>query len=283
MDRFHWSQDETGIHPKEIGGPPEDRWLVLYLLLHVRDGDFRVDELAERLVDLGFDGVTPGGLHKIMQQLEQKGLLKEESSVPDGDVSGSGAVSKRYGLTLAGEYYLRFWGDSLEQYGRELGHFLHMYRGGRIARTSPSRMNTHSGRDGQDGAGTVFILTSSGLRHMGLRPGSARPNATRRGFLGHLQEEIFWRDAAELVHEDDLPLLWFLVSLVMEEPGASESIEVRFRDAWGEWVLMDVCVLNVLEAPTSSDTGLLVVNVRQRKESTFWRAEMPNGNKQAPR
>ena len=69
----------------------------------------------------------------------------------------------------------------------------------------------------------------------------------------------------------------------MEEPGASESVEVRFRDAWGDWVLMDVCVLNVLEAPTGNDTGLLVVNVRQTRESTFRRVEMPNGNQQAPR
>jgi len=118
---------------------------------------------------------------------------------------------------------------------------------------------------------------------MGLRPGSARPNGTGRGFLGYLQEEIFWRDALELVHEDDVPLLWFLVSLVMEEPGASESVEVCFRDAWGDWVLMDVCVLNVLEAPTGNDTGLLVVNVRQTRESTSWSTEMPKGSRQAPR
>ena len=134
-----------------------------------------------------------------------------------------------------------------------------------------------------DGAGTVFVLTSSGLRHMGLRPGSASPNTTSRGFLGYLQDEIFWKDAFELVHEEDLPLLYFLVSLVMEEPGASESVEARFRDAWGAWVPMDVCVLNVLEAPTGNDTGLLVVNVRQTRESTFCSTEMPNGSRQAPR
>jgi hypothetical protein len=136
---------------------------------------------------------------------------------------------------------------------------------------------------GGDGAGTVFVLTSSGLRHIGLRPGSTRPNATGRGFLGYLQEEIFWKDALELVHEDDLPLLRFLVSLVMEEPGASESVEVRFRDARGDWVLMDVCVLNVLEAPTSNDTGLLVVNVRQTRENTSWSAQMESESRQAPR
>ena len=29
---------------------------------------------------------------------------------------------------------------------------------------------------------------------------------------------------------------------------------------------MDVCVLNVLEAPTGDDTGLLVVNVRDERK-----------------
>ena len=128
----------------------------------------------------------------------------------------------------------------------------------------------------------MFVLTSSGLRHMGLRPGPGRPNATGRGFLGYLQE-IFWKDALELVHEDDLPLLWFLLSLVKEEPGASESVEVRFRDAWEGWILMDVCVLNVLEAPTGHDTGLLVVNVRQTRESTSFSAGTRNGSLSTPR
>jgi hypothetical protein len=35
---------------------------------------------------------------------------------------------------------------------------------------------------------------------MGLLPGPAHLNATGRGFLGYLQEEVFWRDALELVH-----------------------------------------------------------------------------------
>ena len=283
MDGFHRLQDGTGIHLGEIAGLPDGRWLVLFLLLYARDGDLRLDELAERLGGLGFGAVAPDELHKTIQQLKEDGLVKDGPLVPDGDLSGSGTVGKRFGLTVAGESYLQVWGDSLEQYGKELGHFLHLYRGGRDAYTSPATRSTDSGRDGRDGAGTVFVLTSSGLRHIGPRPGAARPNATGRGFLGYLQEEIFWKDALELVHEDDLPLLWFLVSLVMEEPGASESVEVRFRDAWGNWVLMDVCVLNVLEAPTGNDTGLLVANVRQTRESTFWRAEIPNGNQQAPR
>ena len=266
MDGFHRLQDDTGIHPEEIASLPDGRWLVLFLLLCVRDGDFRIDELAGRLGDLGFGTVTPEEIHKTMQQLKEEGLLEEDPLVPDGVPPGSGAEG--YGLTLAGESYLHAWGDYLERYGKELGHFLHLYRGGRDGRTSPARTSTNSVRDGRDGSGTIFVLTSSGLRHMGLRPGPGRPNAAGRGFLGYLQEEFFWKDALDLVHEDDLPLLLFLLSLVMEEPGASESVEIRFRDALGGWVLMDVCVLNVLEAPTGHDTGLLVVNVRQLREYT---------------
>jgi hypothetical protein len=270
-------------HHGEIPGLPDGRWLVPFLLLYARNGEANVYELAERLGGLGFGSVTPDELHNTMQQLKEEGLVKDGPFVPGGDPSVSGAVRKRYGLTVAGESYLDFWSDSLEQYGKELGHFLHLYRGGRDTHTSPATASTDSGRDGRDGAGTVFVLTSSGLRHMGLRPGPARPNATSRGFLGYLQEEIFWKDALELVHEDDLPLLWFLVSLVMEEPGASESVEIRFRDAWGDLALMDVSVLNVLEAPTSNDTGLLVVNARQTRENTSWSAQMESESGQAPR
>jgi hypothetical protein len=230
MDGFHRSQDGTEIHPTEIACLPNARWLALFLLLYARDGDIRKDELAERLGDLDFGAATPEELHKTMQQLKEEGLLEEDPLVPDAVPSGSGAEG--YGLTLAGESYLHAWGDYLERYGKELGQFLRLYRGGQDAYTSLATARPSGGREGRDGTGTVFVLTSSGLRHMGLRPGPARPNATGREFLGYLQEEIFWKDALELVHEDDLPLLWFLLSLVMEEPGASESVEVRFRDAW---------------------------------------------------
>jgi DNA-binding HxlR family transcriptional regulator len=281
MDGFHRLQDGTRIHPEEMAGLPEGRWLALFLLLYARDGDLRMDELSERLGDLGFGAITPDELSKSVRLLQEEGLLEGEPGIIDGDPSGSG--TEGYRLTLAGESYLHSWGDYLERYAKELGHFLHLYRDGQDAHVSTATAGANNGREGRDGAGTVFVLTSSGLRHMGLRPGPGRPDAAGRGFLGYLQEEMFWKDALELVHEDDLPLLWFLVSLVTEEPGASESIEVRFRDAWGDWVLMDVCVLNVLEAPTGDDTGLLVVNVRQPRESTLWSAEMPNGSQQAPR
>jgi DNA-binding PadR family transcriptional regulator len=159
MDGIHRLQDETGIHPEEIAGLPDGRWLVLFLLLYVRDGDFRIDELAERLGGLGFGAVTSDELYETMQRLKDEGLVEDSPLVPDGDLSGSRAGKKRFGLTVAGESYLQYWGDSLEQYGKELGHFLHLYRASRDAHTSPATTSTDSGREGRDGAGTVFVLT----------------------------------------------------------------------------------------------------------------------------
>lgn len=183
--------------------------------------------------------------------------------------------SERYVLTLVGESHLDLWGVSLEEYGEEIGHFLRTYRG--VWDGHRERATLFTGGTRRSGSGATFVLTSSGLRHMGLRPG--HPDTGGRGFLGYPREEIFWKDAFELVHKDDLPMLWFLVSLIMEEPGASESVEVRFRDAGGGWDLMDVSVLNVLEAPTDGDSGLIVVNVRHARIGAIEDVKMQNGKR----
>src|SRR5215216_4528779 len=90
MNGFHRLQDETGKHPEEIAGLPDGRWLVLFLLLYVRDGDFRIDELAERLGGLGFGAVTSDELHETMQRLKDEGLVKEVPSYPMGTSPGQG-------------------------------------------------------------------------------------------------------------------------------------------------------------------------------------------------
>jgi hypothetical protein len=261
LHRDIWTYPEES--PGETPGSLDGRWLAPFLLLYVRDGYARIGELTEKLSGLGFGAVTPERAVQTMRRMQEEGLVREDPTVTDGAPSGPGQARERYGLTPVGESYLSFWGDSLEQYGEELGLFLRLYRDGH---EEPARVFSDRGRSGRKGAGTVFVLTSSGLRHMGLRPGPDLPN--ERGFLGHPPEETFWKDAFDLVHKDDLPVLWFLVSMIMEEPGASESVEVRFRDVRGDWVLMDVCVLNVLEAPTSSDPGLVVVNVRHANTGT---------------
>jgi|GEM_PF-6053583 hypothetical protein len=47
---------------------------------------------------------------------------------------------------------------------------------------------------------------------------------------------------------------------MIEDPGSSSSIEVRFRDASGTWRWVEAGVQNMLEGP--GDAGLLMVDLR---------------------
>lgn len=83
---------------------------------------------------------------------------------------------------------------------------------------------------------------------------------TDDGFLSCLSEQIFRKDALELVHEEDPPARRPLISEVIKNPGTSLSAELRFREASSGWRLMNTCAQNILEAPDNA--GLVVVNVR---------------------
>jgi hypothetical protein len=126
------------------------------------------------------------------------------------------------------------------------------------SRSDPTLSGPEEKADATPGA--VFVLAAGGLRHL---DGTG-------WFLGYAPGEIFWRDVLELVHEDDLSRARAMISAVIDTPGASLSTELRFRDASGNWQLMDTSVQNVLEGP--EDVGLLVVNVREappRSEGTW--------------
>lgn len=162
MDGFNGPQRETGTHPGESPGLLDGQWLAPFLLLYVRDGYARVGELAEKLDDLGLGSITPDRVQRTLRQMKEEGLV-EEGRPRSG--------RKRYGLTVVGESYLDFWGDSLEQYRETLGLFLRLYRDGKDGQKGPARVFTNRGSGGRGGAGAVFVLTSSGLRQMGPQPG----------------------------------------------------------------------------------------------------------------
>ena len=105
--------------------------------------------------------------------------------------------------------------------------------------------------------GVVFALAAGGLRCL---------NRNGDGFLGYSPEEIFWRDAFELVHEEDLPIIRALISEIVRRPGTSSNTSLRLRDASGGWRRMDASVHNVVEVP--GDSGLLVVNLRDASPGT---------------
>jgi hypothetical protein len=56
-------------------------------------------------------------------------------------------------------------------------------------------------------------------------------------------------------------------------------MEIRFRDAWGNWILMDVSALNVPKVPTDDGPGQVVVNVRHARKDIHGREEMKNGSR----
>jgi hypothetical protein len=132
---------------------------------------------------------------------------------------------------------------------------------------------------GRSRSGAVFILTSSGLRRMGLGSGLNQLDSDGGGFLGYPGGEILWKDAFDLVHEDGRHLLWFLISLVIEEPGSSESMEIRFCNAWGNSVLMDVSALHVPGAPTGDGPGQVVVNARHARRDIHGHEKVKNGSR----
>ncbi len=96
-----------------------------------------------------------------------------------------------------------------------------------------------------------LFLARGGLRSL---RGSDSP------FLGYTAGELFWKDVLELVHREDLPKVRALISLLVEHPGSSGTLEVRLLDAWGDWRLVEVNVRNVLEGP--DDVGLVLADLR---------------------
>lgn len=56
-------------------------------------------------------------------------------------------------------------------------------------------------------------------------------------------------------------------------------MEIRFRDAWGNWVLTDVSALNVPRAPTGDGPGHVAVNVRHARNDIHASEEMKNGSR----
>ncbi len=134
--------------------------------------------------------------------------------------------------------------------------------GGRLLERSPYLF-------GEDSA---FVLAAGGLRRLRGRG---------QGFLGYSAREMFWLDALGLIHEEDLPHARTLLATVKRHPGSSLDAALRFRDANGDWTLMDITIQNVLEA--AGDAGFVVANIRDPRppEGPFANGHSPDGHSEA--
>ena len=112
---------------KESKRPVEVRprnWLVPVILLTLREWNSYGYELMERASAFGFEAMNPGTLYRTLRQMEKDGIVKST-----WETSKGGPARRMYSITEAGEAYLNFWAEALEQYRRNMDTFFHLYTG----------------------------------------------------------------------------------------------------------------------------------------------------------
>jgi len=92
--------------------------IVLRLLLRLREGNLYGHRLEERLDELGFGGMCPGEMYRILWQMEQEGMLHWNRE--GGGFSGP---LRWYALAEVGEAYLESYAGSLVRYREEKDTF----------------------------------------------------------------------------------------------------------------------------------------------------------------
>jgi PadR family transcriptional regulator PadR len=99
-------------------------WLVPVILLSLREWNSYGYELMERTAAFGFEAMNPGTLYRTLRQMEKDGVVESE-----WETSRGGPARRVYTITDAGEAYLDFWAEALEQYRRNMESFFRLYTG----------------------------------------------------------------------------------------------------------------------------------------------------------
>jgi PadR family transcriptional regulator PadR len=136
---------------KKQGGEPRSgnriegcrprNWLVPVILLALREWNSYGYELMERAAAFGFEAMNPGTLYRTLRQMEKDGVVKSK-----WETSKGGPARRMYSITEAGEAYLDFCAESLEQYRKTIDTFFRAYRG-LPSQTDVRRRTTSSGGD----------------------------------------------------------------------------------------------------------------------------------------
>ena len=126
------SDEERNKHEGEPR-PPETsgievrprNWLVPVTLLTLREWNSYGYKLMEQAAAFGFGTVNPGTYYRTLRHMEKDGLCESEWDTS----SGAGPARRVYKITDAGEAYLGFWIEALEQYRRNMDAFFSLYTG----------------------------------------------------------------------------------------------------------------------------------------------------------
>jgi PadR family transcriptional regulator PadR len=99
-------------------------WLVPILLLMLRQWSSYGYELMEKMSTFGLAAMNPGTFYRTLRQMEKDGMVSSS-----WDTSEGGPARRMYSITDAGEAYLKYWAESLDQYQRMMDTFFRLYTG----------------------------------------------------------------------------------------------------------------------------------------------------------
>jgi PadR family transcriptional regulator PadR len=99
-------------------------WLVPILLLMLREWSSYGYELMERMATFGLNAMNAGTFYRTLRQMEKEGMVSS-----CWDTSEGGPARRMYSITEAGEAYLKYWADSLNQYQKMMDTFFRLYTG----------------------------------------------------------------------------------------------------------------------------------------------------------
>jgi PadR family transcriptional regulator PadR len=97
-------------------------WLVPILLLMLRQWSSYGYELMEKMSTFGLAAMNPGTFYRTLRQMEKDGWVSSS-----WDTSEGGPARRVYSITDAGEAYLNYWAESLDQYQRMRDTFFRLY------------------------------------------------------------------------------------------------------------------------------------------------------------
>jgi PadR family transcriptional regulator, regulatory protein PadR len=98
------------------------KWCVPVILLMLRQWNSYGYELMEKLAAFGLQAMNPGTFYRMLRRMEKDGMVSST-----WDISVAGPARRVYSLTQAGEAYLKFWAESLEQYQKMMNTFFELY------------------------------------------------------------------------------------------------------------------------------------------------------------
>ena len=99
-------------------------WLVPILLLLLRQWSSYGYALMEKMSAFGLAAMNPGTFYRTLRQMEKDGMVRSS-----WDTSEGGPARRVYSITEAGEAYLTYRAQSLDQYQRMMETFFRLYTG----------------------------------------------------------------------------------------------------------------------------------------------------------